>query len=193
MVIEDDYIRDRETWTGVSRHWYSKASDKSPTTGRLYHHLAILARLNTIQQLSYYIKSLGVAVSLRNAARESIMTLFDSVLAKSPNCLAPIDAEFMRDHGTLFSGKSKERLQELCDGLLEQLGLDILRSTRRWLGANYYIGLDSVSTLIENDPDVDRGGMFKTLRPTLERGPRFIPSLALNHFDLHPGEFLNDF
>ncbi|RSL74730.1 hypothetical protein CEP53_000064 [Fusarium sp. AF-6] len=193
MAIEDDCIRDRETWTGVSRHWYSKASDKSPTTGRLYHHLAILARLNTIQQLSYYIKSLGVAVSLRNAARETIMTLFDSVLAKSPNCLAPIDAEFMRDHGTLFSGKAKERLRELCDGLLEQLGLDILRSMRRWLEADYYIGFASVSTLIENDSDVTRWGPFKTLRPTLEKGRRLIPSTALDHFELHPGAFLNDF
>ncbi|PNP86115.1 hypothetical protein FNYG_01171 [Fusarium nygamai] len=25
MAIEDDDIRDREVWTGVSRHWYSKA------------------------------------------------------------------------------------------------------------------------------------------------------------------------
>ncbi|KAM7182916.1 hypothetical protein V8F33_013921 [Rhypophila sp. PSN 637] len=39
MGIEDDNIRDRETWTSVSRHWYSKASDKAPTTGRFYHHL----------------------------------------------------------------------------------------------------------------------------------------------------------
>ncbi|KAJ3454284.1 hypothetical protein MRS44_018178 [Fusarium solani] len=46
MAIENDGFWDRETWTGVSRHWYSKASDKSPATGRLYRHLAILARSN---------------------------------------------------------------------------------------------------------------------------------------------------
>jgi len=44
MAIEDNNIRDREVWTAVSRGWYSKASDKGPTTGRLDHHLAILAR-----------------------------------------------------------------------------------------------------------------------------------------------------
>ncbi|TVY18829.1 EST/SMG-like protein 2 [Lachnellula arida] len=44
MAIKDDDIRDREVWTRVARHWYSKASDKAPTTGRLYHHLATLAR-----------------------------------------------------------------------------------------------------------------------------------------------------
>lgn len=48
MAIEDDDIRDREVWTGVARHWYSIASDNSPTTGRLYHHLAILARPNAL-------------------------------------------------------------------------------------------------------------------------------------------------
>ncbi len=41
-----DDIRDREVWTGVSRHWCSGASDKAPITGRLHHHLAILARPN---------------------------------------------------------------------------------------------------------------------------------------------------
>jgi hypothetical protein len=58
MAIEDDDIRDREVWTGVARFWYSKAADKSPV-GRLYHHLAILARPNAQQQLYYYTRSLG--------------------------------------------------------------------------------------------------------------------------------------
>jgi hypothetical protein len=48
MAIEDDDIMDREVWTGVARHWYSKASDKAPTTGMLYHLLAILARPNDL-------------------------------------------------------------------------------------------------------------------------------------------------
>ena len=33
MAIEDDDIRDREVWTGVTRHWYLKASDKAQTNG----------------------------------------------------------------------------------------------------------------------------------------------------------------
>ena len=79
MAIEDDDIRDREVWTGVARHWYSKASDKAPTTGRLYHHLAILARPNALQQLFYYSKSLCVVIPF-TSARESILTLFEPVL-----------------------------------------------------------------------------------------------------------------
>ncbi|KAF8249140.1 hypothetical protein K440DRAFT_544295 [Wilcoxina mikolae CBS 423.85] len=61
MAIEDDDVRDREVWQNVARFWYSKAVDKTPYVGRLYHHLAILARPNILQQLFYYYcKSLGV-------------------------------------------------------------------------------------------------------------------------------------
>jgi hypothetical protein len=63
-------------WTAVSRHWYSRAPDKAPTTGKFYHHLAILARPNALQQLYYYSKSLCEEMPFVSA-RESIMTLFD--------------------------------------------------------------------------------------------------------------------
>ena len=43
MAIEEEDIQDREVWTQVARQWYLKASDQSPQTGRLYHHLAIVA------------------------------------------------------------------------------------------------------------------------------------------------------
>lgn len=59
MLIEDDDLRDQEVWTSVSPRWYSKASDVDPEIGRLYHHLAILARPNAPQQLFYYSKSLS--------------------------------------------------------------------------------------------------------------------------------------
>lgn len=83
MAIEDEDIRDREIWTEVSRHWYSKASDKfeAPTTGRLHHHLAILARPNAVKQLFYYTKSLCVAIPFKSA-RDSILTLFDPILSE---------------------------------------------------------------------------------------------------------------
>jgi hypothetical protein len=56
MAIEEDNIRSREMWSGITRHWYSKAYDKGPNTGRLHHHLALLARPNALQQLFYYAK-----------------------------------------------------------------------------------------------------------------------------------------
>ncbi|KAK7985128.1 hypothetical protein PG988_002750 [Apiospora saccharicola] len=56
MAIEDD-ICDRE----VSRRWYTKASDIVPGTGsgRLYHHLDILAHPNALKRLYLYSKALS--------------------------------------------------------------------------------------------------------------------------------------
>ena len=76
--MEDLDIRDREVLTRIARHWYSKASDKALTTGRLYHHLAILVRSKALQQLFYNAKSLCVVIPLTSAL-ESILTLFDPV------------------------------------------------------------------------------------------------------------------
>ncbi|KAJ4008396.1 hypothetical protein NW766_009390 [Fusarium irregulare] len=80
MAIEDDDIRDREVWTSVSHYWYNKASDKNPTTGRLYHHMAILARPNALQQLHYYTKHVLLGVHGSN----SIISLFNPNLNGRP-------------------------------------------------------------------------------------------------------------
>ncbi|KAI0148272.1 hypothetical protein F4776DRAFT_606898 [Hypoxylon sp. NC0597] len=114
MAIEDDDIRDREVWTSVSQHWYSNASDKSPSTGRLYHHLAILAKPNPLQQLYYYTKSLCVPFS---SARESVMTLFDPILdptGTQSSPLTPIDIYFVKAHGILFD-TSPDHLPSIVD------------------------------------------------------------------------------
>lgn len=145
MAIEDDDIRHREVWTAVSRNWYSKASDKAPTTGRLYHHLAILARPNGFQQLFYYAKSLCVAVQFESA-RESIMTLLDPVMAMSPNHIArlvPTELEFVRCHGILFSKKYPEKYEASADEFISTLDGFIARNTRRFLEQGYWIGIAS--------------------------------------------------
>ncbi|PWW75364.1 hypothetical protein C7212DRAFT_352758 [Tuber magnatum] len=36
-------------WVGVARFWYSKATDKTPSVGRLFHHSAVLAGPNVLQ------------------------------------------------------------------------------------------------------------------------------------------------
>ena len=74
LPIEDDDIRDREVWVGVSRSWFNKAAEKSPTNGRLYHHLAILARPNALYRLFYYMKAL-TCVRPFQRARDTILTL----------------------------------------------------------------------------------------------------------------------
>ena len=52
IAVEDDDIRDRGTWSGVARFWYGRATKRPSTVGSPYHHLAILARSHTLQQLN---------------------------------------------------------------------------------------------------------------------------------------------
>ncbi|KAL4403567.1 hypothetical protein CABS03_15019 [Colletotrichum abscissum] len=148
MAIEDDDLKDREVWTSVSRHWYSKASDKAPQTGRLYHHLAILARPNALQQLFYYTKSLCVPVPFLSA-RESIMTLFDPHLNGTQTRLQDIDAAFVRAHAILFSGKNTDQLSSSINEFIDRLNDHIARHTRRWLDSAYYISIALGCSLLE--------------------------------------------
>jgi hypothetical protein len=144
MAIEDDDIRDREVWTGVARHWYSKASDKAPTTGRLYHHLAILARPNALQQLFYYSKSLCVVVPFASA-RESILTLFEPVLnaenSQNQYRLPPLDTAFVKAHGQLFTNRDIEKFDATVDEFLGLLDNQIGRVTRKFMEQGYHIAV----------------------------------------------------
>ncbi|KAF7885486.1 uncharacterized protein EAF02_003995 [Botrytis sinoallii] len=70
----------------------------SPTTGRIYHYLAILAKQNMLQELYYYAKSLSV-IEPFVATRESILKLFNSVNTQNDQRnyqLPPFDVVFIR-------------------------------------------------------------------------------------------------
>ncbi|TGO07446.1 hypothetical protein BTUL_0275g00080 [Botrytis tulipae] len=143
MVIEDE---DRETWNGVARHWYSKASDRAPTTGRLYHHIAVLARPNALQQLCYYGKSLCVVVPF-NLARESILTLFDPVLHAESGYgqyrLPPLETTFIRAHGHLFTNRAIERFEPAVQEFLALLDNQIGRVTRKFQEQGWHIAISN--------------------------------------------------
>ena len=49
MAVEEEELRDRETWCSVVKYWYCKAADRMPNVGRLYYHLVILVRPNALQ------------------------------------------------------------------------------------------------------------------------------------------------
>lgn len=153
MAIEDDDVRDREAWTGVARYWYSKASDKAPTTGRLYHHLAILARPFTLQQeLFYYVKSLCVEIPF-TSARESILTLFEPVL-KSDNALGqyrlpPLDTAFVKAYGLLFTNRDIEKFDLTIKEFLDVLGNQVGRITRKFMEQGFHLAVANPVILLE--------------------------------------------
>ena len=83
MAIEEADMRDRETWSNVARTWYNKAADRSPETGRIQHHLAVLARPDMFRQLFYYSKAAAVD-DLFSHSLGSIMLLFNPLPARLP-------------------------------------------------------------------------------------------------------------
>lgn len=152
MAIEDENMQDRATWTAVSRHWYSKASDLSPDTGRLYHHLAILARPDRVQQLFYYSKSLCVPIPF-GSARESILTLLEPVLAETRTSThephEPIDTPFVQAHACMFLSKNPQQYHASSTRFLESLDSHVARSAQLFLKPAYYIGIANSCALVE--------------------------------------------
>lgn len=127
MAIEDDEPKDREVWSNVAKFWYNKASDNTPNVGRLYHHLAILARPYSLEQLSLYTRSLTCVIPFESA-KGSIMTLFNPVLHNKDTIQRrpfPLETLLIRAHAILFTSKQSEpsdlfktTLQEIEKGCL---------------------------------------------------------------------------
>ncbi|KAL8369518.1 hypothetical protein RB595_000036 [Gaeumannomyces hyphopodioides] len=147
MAIEDDDIHDRNVWTAVSRSWYSKASDKAPTTGRLHHHLAILARPDVVAQLFYYLKSLTVAIPFKSA-RDSILTLFEPVVSGAQSKLPAINRAFIQIHAVFFTNKNEHILEGARKEFLDNLDLEIARGTRKWLEPGHQIALSNTAAVL---------------------------------------------
>lgn len=137
MAIEDD-VQEREVWARISYYWYTKAANKLPTTGRSYHHLAILAQHDPPQSLFYFAKSLCVPVPFWQA-KESIMAIFEPALNSDLKHLSPIDAAFAQVHAILFSGKAKERLTNSMEEFLVLLDNHIGRMEGPWLESGLVI------------------------------------------------------
>ena len=125
MAIEDDEPKDREVWSNVARFWYNKAADKSPNVGRLYHHLAILARPYTIEQLSLYLRSLTCIIPFESA-KGSVMTLFNPILNGKESAIrrsSSVETVFIKAHGSLFI-KGPTDPSDQFDEAMKQLEAD---------------------------------------------------------------------
>ncbi|KAK2061359.1 hypothetical protein LY76DRAFT_682150 [Colletotrichum caudatum] len=155
MYIEADDPELRNEWKSGSRQWYLKASDKAPTTGRLYHHLAILARPNALQQLFYYAKSLCVPIPFLSS-RESMMKFFDQHL--NGTRMQEIHVAFVRVHAVLFTGKSSDLFAPSVSEFINNLNghIAIIKSTgpdsddtKRWRENSYYIAIALGCAMLE--------------------------------------------
>lgn len=104
MAIEEVDLRDRDIWSVTAKTWYNQAADLSPNTGRIQHHLAVLARPHIVQQLFLYSKALVAAIPFRNAA-DSILLLLNPLLDPSSRATtrhSPAELNFVCAAAVLF-------------------------------------------------------------------------------------------
>ncbi|KAF3031255.1 hypothetical protein E8E12_001203 [Didymella heteroderae] len=151
MTIEETDISHRETWRKIAWSWYSKAADNNPLVGRLYHHLAILARPNLLQQIYYYGRSMHSVEPFPNAG-DSVRTLFKSFLENDKDNKPfeytpglPIDALFTMVHALQFSLLVKDWKDQARQDLKSSLDEHIDRATAEWKEQGVYIAVTNIS------------------------------------------------
>ena len=156
MAIEDDKPKDREVWSNVARFWYNEAADKSPNVGRLYHHLAILARPYTLEQLSLYTRSL-TCITPFESAKESIMTLFNPLVnikeSSSRRC-SSFEALYMKARGCLFTRGSLDS-PHCVNAIFDQVdaeslfGQYIVKAGASWIGVGVFAAVANLAALLD--------------------------------------------
>ena len=151
MAIEDSNTGDREIWGAVARSWYTKAADKRPGVGRLYHHLAILAKPFSLAQLAYYTRSLS-SVEPFDSARDSVMALFQPILdgkTFSYHRVKALEMAYIKVHGVLFDRPQdnetfRETITSINNGLLDAY---IDRITSNFLEQGLYMATANAAAL----------------------------------------------
>jgi hypothetical protein len=147
MAVEEEDMKDRDTWASVARFWYCKAGDKNPNVGRLYHHLAILARSHPLQQLYLYSRSL-TSVQPFQCARESIQTLLKPTLDNQTLNIPENDLLFIRCHACLYY-ENYTGFQENSAKFKSQLDPQISRITGKWREFGVYIASTNIGALFD--------------------------------------------
>lgn len=106
MAIEDDGMTDHEVWKVISRYWY-QTSTQHTHIGRVYHHLAILARPGALRRLHYLTAAFRLnlpipGIRLRRTARPTFDPIPDRTTASSGRSRAGT-AEAARDGSHLLN------------------------------------------------------------------------------------------
>ncbi|KAL9124853.1 MAG: hypothetical protein Q9217_005866 [Psora testacea] len=176
MAIEDDEPKDREVWSGVAKYWYSKASDKSPAVGRLYHHLAILARPYTLEQLSLYSRSL-TCVTPFESARGSIMTLLNPILAGRPSAYhrAPLmETLGIKAHAILFTYPQRSldefrlALKQLKESAIHDFLRDFQHNAHKLKRVGAYFAVSNIAAMLEYGASTRKGSLRSVLAQAFE-------------------------
>ncbi|EGX47219.1 hypothetical protein AOL_s00091g40 [Orbilia oligospora ATCC 24927] len=144
MAIQSD-PRDRNTWMDSSRSWYSKGAYRQPHIGSFYHYLAVVSRLDTLQQLFFYYKALAVTQPF-SAARESILTLFADIASQE----VQLDHDvFISLHSICFTSVNQNTFDKKKDEYLGLLKTSIPINKPKFKASGAYIAICGVASLFQ--------------------------------------------
>ena len=151
MAIEDDDARERDIWAGISQYWYRMAADRVPEVGRLYHHLAILARSEPFQQIYYYCRSFTCS-QLFPSARESVLAVFDPIFNRSHTStqIPRIDTSYTKLHGMIFLNRQLEDFRPVMSNFLRLLDNHIIHSGIKWREHGAWLAISNIGALFEH-------------------------------------------
>ena len=147
MGTEDD-DRFRELWRNVSRRWYKKALARSPESGRICHHLALVAPRHSLEQLFLYLRSL-TCVAPYERMRKDIKTIFN------PKKRSPLwEKTFIYTHTLLSIGKVEDfdrKFNALVDVLAVKSMLDnyIVAATGKLSNVGALVAISNIAALFE--------------------------------------------
>ncbi|KAF4547335.1 Est1 DNA/RNA-binding domain-containing protein 1 [Elsinoe fawcettii] len=152
MAIENASISERKVWTDVARYWYTTASDRQPTVGRLYHHLGVLARLHLPQQLYFYSKSLCSVQPFGNA-KHSLKAVFEAantVLLVKPGekknePLQTMDATFVHMHSLIYEKRPVSHISIIVTQVQTLLRDNVFRSDKKWKQYGVFLVISNIA------------------------------------------------
>ena len=162
MAIEKADMRDRELWSNVAGTRYNKAANRLPDTGRIQHHLAVLARPHLASRLFYYSNAL-ISVNPIPNARDSIMLLFNPLLEiqkgdqnsgddSTIHEYGRSDNSMLNAAGILFTkGSIHDHVADISHSIS---GLDgHLRSSSHWKGQGPEVASELIACILDCGPE----------------------------------------
>lgn len=150
MAIEDIDKQDRDNWAAMARYWYNKTADRCPNVGRLYHHLAILARPSILRQLYLYGRSL-TSVVVFHSNRESMETIFDQVQQHkllTGEKHEPVDIIYAKIHEAVLHNTTNHETDHRLSMFFDLVRQSIPQRAMRWREDGAHIAISNIAAFL---------------------------------------------
>ena len=195
MAIEQDR-EEHAHWASVAASWYTKASDRRPQIGRLYHHLAILER-PSLRKIACYGKSLTCVVPFLNA-RESLNTLCKPIAEEAQparQIALQAEAAFCKLHALNFLAKPDSEIQPASENAFSFLQRS---DAFKWRDCGVPLAVANISALLGHGAPSNplRIAFDRTIRQHVQRTrqsqsdhplkaiePRHPPTLSATEYE----------